>query len=119
MVPRLLQLVHNLDADVVLLVPDWPSQHWWPLLMAMTTASWLVGRRPDLFERRADVGGVWGYHPVRRPFFELRICRVKPSVAAALTLATACKSSGIRLIADAASASTGAVPSVSLLRSTE
>ena len=87
--------------------------------MDMTTASWLVGRRPDLFERRADVGGVWDYHPVRRPLFELRICRVKPSVAAALTIATACKSSGIRLIADAASASTGAVPSVSLLRSTE
>jgi hypothetical protein len=119
LVPRLLQLVHDVDADVVLLVPNWPSQLWWPRLMHMTTASWLVGRRPDLFERRADVGGVWGYHPVRRPFFELRICRVKPSVAAALTIATACQSSGIRLLADAASASTGAVPSVPLRRSTE
>jgi hypothetical protein len=60
LVPRLLQLVHDVDADVVLLVPDWPSQHWWPRLMAMTTTSWFVGRRPDVFERRADVGGVWG-----------------------------------------------------------
>jgi hypothetical protein len=119
LVPRLLQLVHDVDADVVLLVPDWPSQHWWPRLMAMTTSSWFVGRLPDVFERRADVGGVWGYHPVRKPFFELRICRVKPSVAAALTFATPCKSSGIRLLADAASASTGAVPPVPLRRSTQ
>ena len=40
--------------------------------MSVTTASWFVGRKPGLFERRAEVSGSWGYVAVASPFYELR-----------------------------------------------
>ena len=109
LIPRLLQHALDVDAHVVLLVPDWPSQPWWPKLMSVTTASWFVGRKPGLFERRAEVSGSWGYVAVASPFFELRVCRIHASTAAATSLRGSDPSSGVRLTANAASSLVGPV----------
>jgi hypothetical protein len=109
LIPRLLQRALDLDAHIVLLVPDWPSQPWWPRLMSMTVSSWFVGRKPDLFERRADVSGSWGYVAVASPIYELRVCRIHASTAAAASLRTSDPTSGLRLMADAASSLVGPV----------
>ena len=101
--PRVVQHALDTDSHLVLLVPNWPSQPWWPKLMSITTRSWLVGRKSDLFSRRAQSGEAWGYVPVLRPFFELLVCRVHASSAAASSSASADISSGLRLTAVAAS----------------
>ena len=110
LIPRLVQHAFATDADIVLLVPDWPSQPWWPKLMSITTRSLFIGRRSDLFFRRAQSGDSWGYVPVSKPFFELRVVRIHASEAASLSMDSAHPSSGLRLMAAAASASTGPVP---------
>ena len=110
LIPRLVQHALETDADMVLLVPDWPSQPWWPKLMSITTKSLFIGRRHDLFLRRKQSGDSWGYHPVSRPFFELRVVRVHASEAAALSIESADPSSGLHLMASAVSASIGPVP---------
>ena len=110
LIPRLVQHASTTDAEIVILVPDWPSQPWWPKLMSITTKSLFIGRRPDLFLRRAQTGDSWGYVPVARPFFELRVVRVHASKAAALSVESADPSSGLRLMAAAASASISPVP---------
>ena len=110
LIPRLVLHASATDADIVLLVPDWPSQPWWPKLMSITTQSWFIGRRSDLFCRRTQSGDSWGYVPVSRPFFELRVVRIHASEAASLSMDSAHPSSGLRLMAAAASASTGPVP---------
>jgi hypothetical protein len=71
--------------------------------MLITTKSWLVGRKADLFSRRAQSGESWGYVPVLRPFFEWLVCRVHASSAAASSPASADISSGLRLLVAAAS----------------
>ena len=81
--------------------------------MSITTRSWLVGRKSDVFSRRAQSGEAWGYTPVLRPFFELLVCLVHASSAAASTPASAEVSSGLRLTAVAASDPVvGAVPRI-------
>jgi hypothetical protein len=77
--------------------------------MSMTVSSWFVGRKPDLFERRAEVSGSWGYVAVASPFYELRVCRIHASTAAAASLRTSDPTSGLRLMADAASSLVGPV----------
>jgi len=109
LIPRLLQHALDVDAHVVLLVPDWPSQPWWPKLMSMTISSWFVGRKPGLFERRAEVSGSWGYVAVASPFYELRVCRIHASTAASTPLGYSDPTSGLRLTADAASSTVGPV----------
>jgi RNase P/RNase MRP subunit p29 len=109
LVPRLLQRALDTDAHVVLLVPDWPSQPWWPKLMSMTVSSWFVGRKPGLFERRTEVSGSWGYVAVTSPFYELRVCRIHASTAASTSLGNSDPTSGLRLTADAASSLVGPV----------
>jgi hypothetical protein len=110
LIPRLLQHALVTDSHLVILVPDWPSQPWWPRLMSITTSSWLIGRRPDVFLRRAQTGESWGYVPVAKPFFELRVCRVHASAAASLSPATADRTSGRCLTATAAPARVVCVP---------
>ena len=113
LIPRVVQHALDTDSHLVLLVPNWPSQPWWPKLMSITTRSWLVGRKSDLFSRRAQSGEAWGYVPVLRPFFELLVCRVHASSAAASSPASADVSSGLRLTAVAASDPVvGAVPRI-------
>ena len=109
LIPRLLQHALDLDALVVLLLPDWPSQPWWPKLMSMSISSWFVGRKPGLFERRAAVSGSWGYVAVASPFYVLRVCRIHASTAAATSLSSSDPTSGLRLTADAASSLVGHV----------
>ena len=103
LIPRVVQHALDTDSRLVLLVPNWPSQPWWPKLMSITARSWLVGRKSDLFSRRAQSGEAWGYVPVLRPFFELLVCLVHASSAAASAPASAEVSSGLRLTALAAS----------------
>jgi len=113
LIPRVVQHALDTDSHLVLLVPNWPSQPWWPKLMSITTRSWLVGRKADLFSRRAQSGDSWGYVPVLRPFFELLVCRVHASSAAASSPASADVSSGLRLTAAAASVPVvGSVPRI-------
>ena len=109
LIPRLLQRALDSDAHVVLLVPDWPSQPWWPRLMSMTVSSWFIGRRPGLFERRTESSGSWGYVAVASPFYELRVCRIHASTAASTSLGISDPTSGLRLTADAASSLVGPV----------
>ena len=113
LIPRVVQHALDTDSRLVLLVPNWPSQPWWPKLMSITARSWLVGRKSDLFSRRAQSGEAWGKVPVLRPFFELLVCLVHASSAAASTPASAEVSSGLRLTAVAASDPVvGAVPRI-------
>ena len=73
LVPSVLRHVAQSSARVLLVVPDWPSQPWWPLLLRLSRRSRLLRRLPDLYERRAEVDGIWKYVAVPRPFFETRV----------------------------------------------
>ena len=68
-----LRHVAQSSARVLLVVPDWPSQPWWPLLLRLSRRSRLLRLLPDLYERRAEVDGIWKYVAVQRPFFETRV----------------------------------------------
>ena len=52
-IPTLLRHITNTGARVLALVPDWPSQPWWPTLTSLTLRSWQLGRPSDLVERLA------------------------------------------------------------------
>jgi hypothetical protein len=73
LVPSVLRHVAQSSARVLLVVPDWPSQPWWPLLLRLSRRSRLLRRLPDLDERRVEVDGIWKYVAVQRPFFETRV----------------------------------------------
>jgi hypothetical protein len=55
------------------------------------------------------VSGSWGYVAVASPIYELRVCRIHASTAAAASLRTSDPTSGLRLMADAASSLVGPV----------
>ena len=74
-IPTLLRHIADTGARVVALVPDWPSQPWWPALCRLTRRSWQLGRPSDLVERLAyDAPAGQQYVPVTRPLPCLRLC---------------------------------------------
>ena len=81
LVPAVLRHVQTSSARVLILVPDWPGQAWWPLFLKLAQRSRLLRRLPDLYERRADVDGLWCYTPVIRPFYETRVAVITSATA--------------------------------------
>ena len=81
LVPAVLRHVQTSSARVLILVPDWPGQAWWPLFLKLAQRSQLLRRLPDLYERRADVDGLWCYTPVIRPFYETRVAVISSATA--------------------------------------
>ena len=81
-IPTLLRHIADTGARVLTLVPDWPSQPWWPALAALTRRSWQLGRPSDLVERLAhDTATGRQYVPVTRPLPRLRLCLLQPTTS--------------------------------------
>jgi hypothetical protein len=79
-IPNLLRHITATNSRVLALVPDWPSQPWWPALAALTVRSWQLGRPADLFERLAyDSCSGRQYVPVTRPLPCFRLCLLQPA----------------------------------------
>ena len=82
-IPNLLRHITATNSRVLALVPDWPSQPWWPALHALTVRSWQLGRPAGLFERLAhDTDTGRQYVPVTRPLPCFRLCLLQPTSAA-------------------------------------
>ena len=73
LIARVLEHVKECKASVALLVPWWPSQHWWPDLMRMCTRVWRFPVEEPLFERVKD--GEWSV-VTGRLSFEPIVCVV-------------------------------------------
>jgi hypothetical protein len=81
-IPTLLRHIAATGARVLALVPDWPSQPWWPALTALTRRSWQLGRPSDLVERLAhDAATGQQYVPVARPLPCFRLCLLHPTAS--------------------------------------
>ena len=73
LIARILEHVKECKSSVALLVPWWPSQHWWPDLMRMCTRVWRFPVEEPLFERVKD--GEWSV-VTGRLSFEPIVCVV-------------------------------------------
>ena len=83
-IPTLLRHIADTGARVLALVPDWPSQPWWPALSRLTRRSWQLGRPNDIVERLAhDAATGQHYVPVTRPLPCLRLCLLQPTTSPA------------------------------------
>ena len=72
MIPRVLQHVRECGAEVVLILPYWPSQAWWADLCELCVEWWWFPER-HIFERIKD--GQW--EPVLQSSFTPTICLVR------------------------------------------
>jgi hypothetical protein len=59
LIGKILQKIRKTGRDLTLIVPAWPSQHWWPLLLELLSDTPLIlPQVPDLFSPPERVGAL-------------------------------------------------------------
>ena len=69
---RVLQTLRESGAAAYLVVPEWPSQPWWPDLLELTTDSFLVAPARDNFLP----GHLGSVEAMGSPFWYTRVCKI-------------------------------------------